>query len=113
MNIHPAKLIANDIKGVGGYYQFYPMNYKIQFRKIIAGELKKNQYQKNYFDKMGHRLYAFTNNKTFNNLNFKEASFLGADYVLANHVLNNKSLKKVCFECNNSKKYFLYKIIIN
>ena len=113
VNIHPAKLIANDIKVVGGYYQFYPMNYKIQFRKIIAGELKKNQYQKNYFDKMGHRLYAFTNNKTFNNLNFKEASFLGADYVLANHVLNNKSLKKVCFECNNSKKYFLYKIIIN
>ena len=110
INIDPAKLIFNDIKVLGGYFQFYPASYKENFRVIISGELDKNESKKDYFDKSGHRLYAFVNDPNDLKINFDKAKEMGAEFVLSTIKLTSNNLVLICENCNQQTDINLYSI---
>ena len=58
--MHPAILNYNGIATLDGYYSFYPAEYKMQFRKLIAPELEIDPDNRDYFDSWGGRAYVFS-----------------------------------------------------
>lgn len=59
LGISPAPALMHGFYTVDGYSNNYPLSYKHAFRKVIAGELDKNQETAVYFDKWGNRCYLF------------------------------------------------------
>ena len=102
---------TENIKVIDGYHSIYPLSYKIKFRKIIERVLENDIKLKNYYDNWGSRVYAFYTNQNNIELNFFEAKRLGASYVISKFPIKDNDLKIVCYECNNSKNIFLYKIL--
>ena len=111
VGLDPMIAVMNDIRVIDGYHTIYPLNYKIKFRKIIEKELENNIRLKNYYDNWGSRVYAFYSDENNLMLNFHYAKKLGADYVISRFPIKNNELKIVCYNCNNSKNLFLYKIL--
>lgn len=60
LGICPAAALYNGFYCLDGYSNNYPLEYKQSFRKIIAPELEKNSYIKEYFDGWGNRCYLFS-----------------------------------------------------
>lgn len=110
IDFDPAKLIYNNIRTVGGYFQFYPIKYKKLFREIIKEELENNNIKKKQFDNYGHRLYAFVNNPNDIKIDFYKAKSIGVKFVISSKNLVNKNLKKICENCNNNLDINLYLI---
>ena len=108
LNLDPMAAAMNDINRIDGYHSMYPLTYKIKFRKIIENELRENLTAKNYYDRWGSRVYAFTRESKEYFINFDEAKKVGADYVLSKNVINNNKVLLVCDDCSNYFK--LYKI---
>ena len=111
VNINPAKLIYNEIKTVGGYFQFYPQSYKDSFKKIIAKELEKDIYWKNDFDIWGHRLFAFVFDNRNVELNFEYMKKKNIFLILSEKRLFHKNLKVVCENCNGKLGLNLYSVL--
>jgi hypothetical protein len=111
VGLDPMVAVMNDIKVIDGYHTIYPLDYKIKFRKIIEKELENNIILKNYYDHWGSRVYAFFSDKNNLKLNFQSAKKLGAVYVISKFPIINNDLEIVCYNCNNSKNIFLYKIL--
>ena len=59
IGLHPAIAQYNGFYTLDTYNNYYPLEYKHQFRKIIAAELDKNATLKEYFDEWGGRCYIF------------------------------------------------------
>lgn len=59
IGLHPAIAQYNGFYTIDTYNNFYPLSYKHEFRKIIAGELGKSPSLKDYFDTWGGRCYLF------------------------------------------------------
>ena len=116
VNIDPAKLIFNDIKVLGGYFQFYPLSFKKNFEEIIKGELdinksKKNEFERRfYLTKSGHRLYAFVNNPNDLKINLDKTKKMGAQFVISTIKLNHDDLLSICENCNGQTDIHLYSI---
>lgn len=110
ININPAKLSYNEIKTIGGYFQFYPQFYKDKFRKIIANELNKDILRKKDFDIFGHRLYAFVVNNRDIDLNFDQMKKMQVSYLLSDKKLFNENLHIVCESCNKNPEMNLYSL---
>ena len=110
ININPAKLTYNEIKTIGGYFQFYPQFYKDKFRKIIANELNKDILRKKDFDFFGHRLYAIVVNNRDIDLNFDQIKKMQVSYLLSDKKLFNENLKIVCESCNKDPEMNLYSL---
>lgn len=60
IGLYPAVAQYNGFKCIDGYWNSYPLEYKHNFRKIIASELNKSDELKNYFDHWGSRCYIFS-----------------------------------------------------
>ncbi|MDP4083133.1 MAG: DUF6044 family protein [Bacillota bacterium] len=60
IGIHPAISQYNGFYTLDTYNNFYPLQYKHQFRKIIASELSRNKTIRTYFDQWGGRCYIFS-----------------------------------------------------
>ena len=61
LGFHPSITHFNQVNSLDSYQVFYPLKYKHAFRDIIAPELNKNIFLKEYFDYWGNRVYAFSN----------------------------------------------------
>ncbi len=59
VGFHPAIAHYNGFYTIDGYVPSYPLTYKHEFRKIIVGELNKDEDIRKYFDNWGSRCYAF------------------------------------------------------
>lgn len=59
LGISPAPSLMHGFYTVDGYSNNYPLEYKHQFRQIIAKELEKNEETRLYFDEWGNRCYLF------------------------------------------------------
>ena len=57
LGIYPAAAIYNGFYCLDGYSNNYDVNYKHQFRRIIAPELAKSDYLRKWFDEWGNRCY--------------------------------------------------------
>ena len=56
---HPGILTYNGISTLDGYLGMYSLEYKENFRKVIAPALEKSAYYQSYFDTWGARAYLF------------------------------------------------------
>ena len=59
IGLHPAIAQYNGFYTLDTYNNYYPLEYKHQFRKIIAAELDKKRTLRRYFDEWGGRCYIF------------------------------------------------------
>ena len=61
LGIYPAAAAYNGFYCLDAYSNNYDVNYKHEFRKIIAKELEKSDYLKDWYDNWGNRCYLVTN----------------------------------------------------
>ncbi len=59
IGMHPALAQHSGFHTLDGYLNNYPLEYKLQFRNIIAYELAKNEELESYYDGWGSRCYTF------------------------------------------------------
>ncbi|HEX7065746.1 MAG TPA: DUF6044 family protein [Bacillales bacterium] len=129
IGMHPAISQYNGFYTLDLYVTLYPLNYKHQFRRIIAPELEKNEALESYFDEWGSRCYIFVDelgkhyfftkekHKVISNLTLNTKAFkqMGGDYILstvkiANAKENHLNLLHI-FENNVSVwRIYLYKV---
>jgi len=88
VGMFPAVPQFNGFYTLDSYQNNYPLSYKLQFRKIIAKELDKDEFLKNYFDGWGNRCYIFSSE-----LGQNAMCFSGAHIVLHNLQLDTKQLR--------------------
>lgn len=60
IGFHPSITSFNQLKTLDGYLSYYPLDYKTKFRRIIQGELDKNESLSKYFNEWGNRFYGFS-----------------------------------------------------
>ncbi|SEH05287.1 DUF6044 family protein [Candidatus Venteria ishoeyi] len=60
IGFHPSVAQFNKIKTLDSYQNNYPLEYKHDFREIIAGELDRNESIKATFDLWGSKCYSFS-----------------------------------------------------
>ena len=102
LGLHPACAAYNGYYCLDAYSNNYDVNYKHEFRNIIAGELNKSDYYTSYYDEWGNRCYAFLadysyikndkyDNTVYDNLdiNFEVAKSMGAEYVFSTAPISN------------------------
>ena len=64
VGIYPAAAAYNGFYCLDGYSNNYPLEYKHTFRRIMEGELSKNDYVRYLFDNWGNRCYITTAEQT-------------------------------------------------
>ncbi|MBR1862070.1 MAG: hypothetical protein IJ796_09485 [Lachnospiraceae bacterium] len=60
LGIEPSVSVYSGFYTIDGYSNNYELEYKKRFRRVIAKELEKNDYNKMYFDEWGNRCYLFS-----------------------------------------------------
>lgn len=131
LGLPPAAALYNGFYCLDGYSNFYSLEYKHQFRKIISKELDKQDDVKQYFDQWGNRCYLLNaetgnymmidknNNGVYENLEFdtNQLKKMGAKYIFAGmQIANAKELglelmREQPFSTESSYfKVWLYKI---
>ena len=107
---HPSIAQFNGFYTLDGYFPNYPLAHKIKFRKVIAGELKKDTYLTYYYDCWGSRCYAF--NQTLRradldpnprkikklDFNFKALNDMGGSYLLSTAEIDTEYAKDLQLE---------------
>lgn len=90
IGMYPAISQYNGFYTLDMYVPLYPLEYKHQFRQIIAPELAKNKMLERYFDQWGGRCYIFVDELGKNYL------FTKSKHKAIHHLdLNTKVLKKM------------------
>lgn len=114
IGMHPAIGIYNGFYTLDAYWAIYPLEYKHEFRKIIAPQLAKSEKWTKYFDNWGSRCRLMDQSKSIE-LNFEQFKKMGGRYILSSYevTINNNHgiqlLKK--FSRNNYERViYLYKI---
>lgn len=128
LGIDPAAALYHGFYCVDGYSNNYDLEYKHAFRKVIAPELAKSDYLREYFDNWGNRCYLFSSECpgyytvekggfVFRNLEIDTVALkeLGCEYVFsAAYVMNAGELgltllKEEAFETPDSYyRIFVY-----
>ncbi|MFC7373248.1 DUF6044 family protein [Fictibacillus iocasae] len=85
VGLHPAIAQYNGFYTLDTYNNFYPLEYKHSFRRVIKGELEKSPLLRKYFDQWGGRCYVFS----------KE---LGKNYLLTKD--SGVSIQDLSFDAN-------------
>ncbi len=60
LGIDPAASLYHGFYSLDGYSNNYPLEYKHEFREVIAPELDKSEYLTGYYDEWGNRCYLFS-----------------------------------------------------
>lgn len=103
LGFHPAILEYNGYHALDAYKANYRLEYKHQFRKVIAGELEKSEDLKKYFDTWGSRCYVFSSELGRNflcskmddihvnqlDINVDELKYLGCNYIFSAVTIDN------------------------
>jgi hypothetical protein len=128
IGIHPSIAAYNGFYTLDGYSVLYDLNYKKQFREIIASELKKNEILRSYFDEWGSRVYVFSNEIGQNylrkkndaypiniNLNTSKLYEMGGRYIFStykikNYIENNLKMLKIFSDNKSVWKIYLYEV---
>ena len=131
IGIHPSITQYNGFYTLDGYASNYSLAYKHEFRKIMAKELDKSPFYKDYFDTLGgSRCYIFVEKLMYNSMMEKDAGIkiekldldteqlkkMGGQYVFSALEIENAadiSLKfRKVFEDNQSAwKIYLYEVL--
>lgn len=60
LGMYPSIATYNGLWSLDGYSSSYPLDYKHRFRRVIEGELAKDESLRAYFDDWGSRCYVFS-----------------------------------------------------
>lgn len=104
IGIYPAIAAYNGYYCLDAYSNNYDVDYKHEFREIIAGELEKNDYIRQNFDEWGNRCYLMTAESgyyglfekeymdTLSNLdlNYDKMKEMGCRYIFSTHYILNE-----------------------
>lgn len=60
LGIDPAAALYHGFYCLDGYSNNYPAEYKHDFRRVLAPELERSDYLRNYFDGWGNRCYLYS-----------------------------------------------------
>lgn len=60
LGIDPAAALYHGFYCLDGYSNNYPADYKHSFRRVVAPELDRSEYLREYFDNWGNRCYLFS-----------------------------------------------------
>ena len=130
LGIDPAAALYHGFYCLDGYSNNYSLEYKRKFREIIAPELDRNDYLKQYFDNWGNRCYLFSseipgyytvekNGFSFQDyhINAKALYELGGRYLLSAAYIQNAEeqglflLNETPFETPDSYyRIFIYEV---
>lgn len=120
VGLDPVIAQFNGLKTLDAYFADYPLKEKHEFRKIIEGELNRNEELKVYFDDWGSRRYIFSSElkKKKNHidtlaLNYKLLEKENVQFVLSSVLIDEtiNPLHLLKFYELNDKKYFLYRTL--
>lgn len=103
IGIYPSAAAYNGFYCLDAYSNNYPLSYKHEFREVIAGELEKSPYLREYYDNWGNRCYMatsevpgyYTFEKKWNtvltdlNLNTGKLKEMHCDYIFSAAYLAN------------------------
>lgn len=120
---HPSVLIYNGFTTLDGYNSVHPMEYQIQFRKIIEPALERYPNFAEYYDGWGGRMYLFgdlpytpTRDKNvapvplyINTAAFKD---LGGKYILSRAPILNAEELKLDFVKDYDREDSIYHIYL-
>lgn len=106
IGMHPAITQYNGFYTLDAYVGNYPLEYKHEFRKIMARELDKSPFYRDYFDHLGgSRCYLFVEKLMYNTMMTKDHNI-----VIEELALDSAQLKKMggryvfsALEIQNSK----------
>ena len=114
IGLYPSIAMYNGFFTLDAYLPTYPLEYKHEFRKIIAQQLEKSKKWKVYFDHWGSRCRLMDSDKNLT-LNLEQFKQMGGRYIFAGYEVNInegngiKFLKK--FKDNNSLyTVYLYQV---
>lgn len=125
LGFHPAVTVFNGIRSADGYMANYALDSKKAFRRIIGGELEKNQTIESYFDSWGSRCYFFNSQlgREFRNVKTKILDSMSYDFEFMksegiSHIISlvpideelAEKLELVLVYKNVSTGYLLYRI---
>lgn len=111
--MYPSIAYYNGFSCCDGYTPTYTLEYKAQFRKVIAGELEKDESIKEYFDGWGSRCYVFSAELGKNYLYTKNQGIrsvtelsidanalaeLGCEYIISAVEIENADMLGITFE---------------
>lgn len=131
IGIHPSISQYNGFYTLDGYSSNYPLAYKNEFRKIIAKELDKSPFYRDYFDSLGgSRCYIFVEKLYYNSMIEKDAGIkiekldldtgqlkqMNGKYVFsALEILNSKNINlkllKIFKYDDSAWKIYLYEVL--
>ena len=131
IGIHPSISQYNGFYTLDGYASNYPLSYKHEFRKIIAKELDKSPFYRDYFDHLGgSRCYIFVEKLMYNSMMDKNTTIVieqldldtvqlkrwGAEYIFSALEIDNAAeislkLDQVFTDQNSAWKIYLYEVI--
>lgn len=106
LGVDPVAALYHGFYTVDGYSNNYDVNYKHAFREVIAPELERNDWLREYYDGWGNRCYLFSaeipgyyniekGSFWYNDLQINTAVLkdLGCDYILsAAYIVNAEDL---------------------
>ena len=131
LGIDPASALYHGFYCVDGYSNNYDLDYKKAFRAVIAPELERNAWLKDYYDNWGNRCYLFSS-EIPGYFNIEKGSFwyndlqldtdalkaLGCDYILsAAYIVNAADIHLQLLSqepCQTPESYYaiyIYKIV--
>ncbi len=87
IGIRPSKAIYNGFYVLDAYWSTYPLEYKHEFRKIIAPQLAKSERWTHYFDTWGSRCRLMDRNKNIS-LNLEQFKDMGGKYIFSSYDVN-------------------------
>jgi len=84
-DLDPMVASLNGYDALDGYVYNYPLEYKGDFRRIIAGELASDSSLRDYYDDWGSRVYLFHRDLPVSQvkLDWCAAQKMGVDFILA------------------------------
>lgn len=94
LGIDPSAALYHGFYCLDGYSNNYSLEYKHQFRKIIAPELERNEYLQGYFDDWGNRCYLFSS-EIPGYFNIEKGSFWYNDLQLNTEALREMECRYV------------------
>jgi hypothetical protein len=130
IGMHPSVTEFNGFYSLDGYLSSYPLSYKLQFRRIIAKELDKNDELRDYFDSWGNRCYVFSSELGLNDLCSGDTHYvlhdlqldttqlraMGCEYVISaveidNSAENGLILERQFSSPNSFWHVYLYRVL--
>ncbi|MCX5780358.1 MAG: DUF6044 family protein, partial [Firmicutes bacterium] len=131
IGIHPSISQYNGFYTLDGYASNYPLSYKHEFRQIIAAELDKSPFYRDYFDHLGgSRCYIFVAKLMYNSMMDKNTTIvieqldldtgqlkrMGGRYIfsalpIVNASTINLKLDQVFSNAHSAWKIYLYEVL--